>query len=155
MTIPELIANVLGAIYRQLYADRPHDFFRDKKALTGAITRYGYECHQRGWEFDVRFLLQELMKAVGACKKAKVNGWLPLYLEGVIDQHIREHAEELSAENKSMNGLTRRALSKVPRPVERDGAGLTPTEALALLYRDIKRQSKAPKATKLRQKELF
>ena len=102
MTIPDLIETVLRRIWNEHYAltVRNRDFFRDEQALTRAISRYGYECHTRGWEFEPEQIWVELMRVLDTMRRADldVRTWFPIYLESAIDRHLRLRADELSAE---------------------------------------------------------
>ena len=147
MTAPELIVEVLDALRRQFYADRPvAEYFRDERALKGAISRYGYICHDRGWEFDAPFVLSEIINVVQVVKRQQVSGYLPVYLQAAIDRHCRERAEELSAKAKDIRRNAEKSLGKMR--VMPEGAVRQPsaTELLALLHQDIKRATKARKA---------
>lgn len=157
MTVAELITEVLAAIRNQLYADNPKDFFRDQRHLKQAIARYGHACHQRGWEFDVPFVRGEIMRVLLVVKRQEITGYLPVYLQSAIDQHVREHAEELNAEAKAIRTKAAKELAKVrvaPELPRQPSA----TELLALLYKDIQRTAKArhtKPAAKVKQGELL
>lgn len=139
MTVAELITEVLGAIQRQLYAERPKEFFRDRTALKKAIALYGFECERRDWQFDVPFILSEVMNIIQVCKRQGDIEYLPTYLRSAIDQHLREHAEELNARAKSIRTATEKALGKVAPAQVRVP---TAVETLALLYSDLRRQAR-------------
>jgi hypothetical protein len=104
MTIPDLIETVLRRIWEEHYAHtgRHRDFFRDEQALTRSIARYGYECHNRGWEFEPEQIWAEIMRVLDTMRRAdlEVRTWFPIYLEASIDRHLRLRADELSAEAK-------------------------------------------------------
>lgn len=139
MTIPDLIDLVLNAIRNQFYADRVRDFKRDERALTKAIARYGYECHQRGWEFDQKHILAALMKLLNEIKRSDADiDYLPLYLDGAVKRHIGQRAEELSAAAKS-TPLNVARLVKGVKAVEaiREPSA---TEILATVYNDLRRR---------------
>jgi hypothetical protein len=155
MTIPELIEQVLASIARDFYDLDVHStqpinsndsqlstslrlYMRDRNALVKAISRYGYACDRRGWEFQVPHILKELMTLLISMreKKAEIH-FLPKYLEGAIDRHIGQRAEELSAlahsqprrqAHKLVDGLQRVVV------VEK-----SPTETLADVYRALKK----------------
>lgn len=142
MTVADLITAVLDALRSQLYADAPAaHWFRDKTALTKAISRYGYACDQRGWQFDVPFLLKEIMGIVVVVKRQQITGYLPVYLSEAIDQHIREHAEELNTKAKAIRTVAEKNIGKLH--VNQPPVGPSATELLALLHIDLKRQAKA------------
>jgi hypothetical protein len=128
MTIAELITEVVNAVRNSFYADAPVQHFkRDERAIMKAIARYGYECDRRGWRFQVEFIHRE--------SDAEIQ-YLPVYLEGAVDTHIRTRAEELSAAAKSPGNITQRAIKDVTavNVVEK-----TPVETLALLYGDLRK----------------
>lgn len=138
MTIPELITLVLNAIRNQFYADKVRDFMRDERALTKAISRYGYECHQRGWEFDSKFILRALMDLLNEIKRSSADfRYLPVYLDGAVKRHIGQRAEELSAAAKS----TPKNVARLVKGVQTVEAvrEASATEILAAVYKDLKR----------------
>jgi hypothetical protein len=162
VTVPELIVEVLAALRNQLYSDRTvGEYFRDERALKGAISRYGYVCEQRGWHFDVPFLLREIMGVVMVVKRQQISGYLPVYLQQAIDTHVREHAEELNAQAKAIRTLAEKNARQMRVAPDRPPMP-SAVELLALLHRDIKQASKAhrpkPKAkptAKVDQGEMF
>ena len=158
MTIPELLIEVLAALRNQFYADKPvAHWFRDKTALTKAVTRYGYECEQRGWEFDVAFIRQEIMAILQSCKKHDCITYLPTYLSEAIGRHVREHAEELSAKAKSGRAIAERAMGKL-RERPQGPPPPSDTRLLMLLHQEIKSVARARKArppVKVKQGELL
>ncbi|MGN6385729.1 MAG: hypothetical protein ACTHMT_05760 [Verrucomicrobiota bacterium] len=146
MTIPELITLVLESIRNQFYTGGRNcefsDFLRDKRALTKAISRYGYECHQRGWEFDSKHILGEIMKLLQEIKRSGADiRYLPTYLDGAVKRHIGQRAEELSAKAKSIP----RNVAKIVAGTRKVEAVREPsaTEILATVYKDLRR-FKAP-----------
>lgn len=139
MTIPELITLILGAIRNQFYADDIRAFKRDERALTKAISRYGYECNQRGWEFETKHILHALLKLLNEIKRSEAEiHYLPTYLDGAVKRHIGQRAEELSAAAKS----TPKNIARIVAATKRVEAVRepSPTEILATLYRDLKRK---------------
>lgn len=150
MTIPELVAEVLAMLRDQLYGDRTvSEYFRDEKHLKKAIARYGYACAQRGWEFDVPFIRQQLIEVVLVVKRQQVSGWLPVYLEQAIDQHVREHAEELNAKAKAIRTISEKNLGKL-QVAPAVAPAPTPIELLSMLHQDIKRAQKVRQASKVK-----
>lgn len=147
MTIPDLIANLLGVLRSQFYADTPREFLRDERQLTKAIARYGHECAQRGWDFEPQFIQDDLLTLLNEIKRTGAEiGYLPIYLEGAVDRHVRQRAEELSAKAKA---------SKLPNAIKRivNSVGVvetvrepTPTETLGLLYAQLAKRKKANRA---------
>lgn len=158
MTVAELLTEVLAAIRNQLYADKPvAHWFRDKTALTKAISRYGYDCEQRGWEFDVPFIRTEIMSVVQSAKKRDAIAYLPTYLSEAIGRHVREHAEELNAKAKATRAVAAKALGKlhVAPTVPKHPSD---TYLLSLLHQQMKtaeRKRKARPAAKVKQGELI
>jgi hypothetical protein len=153
MTIPELISFVLGSIRNQFYPDAARDFKRDERSLTKAISRYGYECHQRGWEFNTQHILESIMKLLQEIKRSGADvRYLPTYLDGAIKRHIGQRAEELSAKAKSVQ----RATAKIIRTTERVEVIREPsaTEILATVYKDLKRHKPKNPNPKKSQSEL-
>ena len=147
MTIADLIAEVTMAVRNSFYADAPpRDFKRDERAIMRAIARYGYECDRRGWSFQVEFIHRELIALLRSIREkgAEIN-YLPVYLEGAVDRHIRCRAEELSAAAKAPANITRRAVKDL---VAVNVVEKSPVETLALLYGDLKRQVRARRAVR-------
>lgn len=138
MTVPELIHDVLGTIRRQFYCDQPErNFFRDENELRRAVARYGYACEQRGWHFDSRAILAELMQLLNEIKRTGADiHYFPRYLAGAVDRHIGQRAEELSAQAKALDRRVKRAVSTVQPVVVVEK---TDTEVLATVYRDLTR----------------
>lgn len=122
MTIPELIAEVLQSLRNQFYNGSHgwgiREFKRDEARLIRAISLYGHLCFQRGWEFDVAFILGDLMKIIQSFKISGVQiDFMPVYLTGAIKRSIGLRADELNAKAKSMrtkNGTTKRERLQAP-----------------------------------------
>ncbi|MDX1951477.1 MAG: hypothetical protein SFY81_04795 [Verrucomicrobiota bacterium] len=158
-TIAELLDTVLNAIRNQWYSDQPREFLRDRQALMKAVARYGYECHQRGWEFEAQAILHAIMKLLNEIKASNaVIEYLPLYLDGAIGRHLSQRADKLNAEAKKLKPKIAKLVQGV-RIVEavREASH---TEILANVYSSLKtiqrRNRTASKATrKTAQKELF
>jgi len=139
MSIPELINDVLLHLRNHFYADKPaRDYKRDERALMKAIARYGHECDRRHWQFDAQFIYKELVALLRSMreKSADIN-YLPVYLEGAVDRHIRTRAEELSAAAKALPNQVRKATSGLHAAVVIEK---TAVETLAAVYRDLKQQ---------------
>lgn len=177
MNVSELIDQVLQSIARDFYGLQPghtlsaggegqgevaspsdlRKFMRDRTALMKAVARYGYTCTQRGWSFEVPHILKEVMEVLISMrdKQASIK-WLPRYLEGAIDRHIRQRAEELSAlaKVKDRQNVTKKVegLAKVEAIREP-----SPTEILSTLYKDLnsRRRRKESLTKKPQQKDLF
>jgi len=141
ITIPELIAELLHAIRHQFYADRIRDFKRDERALTKAISRYGYECVQRGWHFQADQILRGLLDLLNEIKRSDADiQYLPVYLHGAVGRHIGQRAEELSAQAKTIKPRAVKIIQgalQVQAVVEPSDA-----EILGAVYRDIRRHQR-------------
>lgn len=144
MTIPELITLVLTSIRNQWYADRVRDFKRDENALMKAIARYGYECDRRNWQFEAHEILTDVMQLLQKIKQTGADiKYMPVYLEGAIDRHIRLRAEELSAKAKAKNTVAHHAAAIAKNvKVTSEPIRLTDTETLGALYKDLKKRKK-------------
>jgi hypothetical protein len=132
MTVSELIDQVLQSIARDFYGEtRIREFMRDRTPLMKAIARYGYTCTQRGWSFEVPHILKEVMEVLISMrdKQAEIK-WLPKYLEGAIDRHIRQRAEELSAQAKVKDRQNVTKKSK-PSPKSKPSANPVPPKCSA------------------------
>jgi hypothetical protein len=154
MTVAELIQDVLAQVRNHFYADRPpREFKRDERALMQAIARYGYECDRRHWQFDAMFIYQDITAVLRTMReKQAAIKYLPVYLEGAVDRHIRVRAEELSAQAKKLPPRVSKVLAGVQTAVLVEA---TATETLAALYRDLKQRRRKPAAVKLKQETLF
>jgi hypothetical protein len=137
MTVAELITRCLEAIRVQFYSTAsPRDFPRDSRALTKAISRYGYACNERGWQFEPHVICRDILAILPRIEPPR-HQWLPLYLETCIDRHVGMRAEELAAKSKNARA--------VPLLVSKKADELTPaviieksgTEILALLHREL------------------
>jgi hypothetical protein len=145
-TVAELIELLLGAIRRDFYGDRHQDFFRDKRALTKAIARYGVECHSRGWEFSVESIRNELLTLLQQIRDQKADvKYLPAYLEGAVDRHIRFCADDLAERNKMVRNLVEAKISTIKPAAVRLP---TPVEILDALHKDMSKQRRRRKAIK-------
>lgn len=153
MTIEDLIATVLDSIRSQFYAERPQrEFLRDRTALIRAISKYGHECNQRGWHFDARFILHDIMKLLVEIRTSGADiDYLPLYLSGAVKRHIGQRAEELSAKAKTITPK----VSKIVHGVGSVSAVVqsSDVEVLAKVYAAGRRPKK--QAKKAKQEELF
>jgi len=164
MNVPSLIAEILRRLEQQFYAHLPRrDFKRDQDYLVAAIGTYGWECFQRGWEFDLDFIFQDLCRLLSSFKKSGTEiTWMPIYLQNSIRQHIREHAEELQKSARA--NQTARLARKIT-----DAAGLvraivepSPIQLAASIYQDVKKlrrasmaSDRATRADKQRQRALL
>jgi len=162
LTIPELIETVLSRIWKEHYENqsRRDQFFRDERALTKAIARYGYECDSRGWDFDPSAIWAELMRVLDTMRgrDAAIRSWFPVYLEASVDRHIRIRADELSAEAKRddrsawLQARPRDASQVADRVVARVSVervrAPTTCEQLATLYRDLASKKRERRARK-------
>lgn len=138
MTVPDLIAQILTQLQNQFYCDRPRrEYLVDEKYLVAAIGTYGYECNQRGWEFDTAFIYRELSQILTSFKHAGTDvKWMPNYLQQSIRRHIGEHAEELNAQAKAIRAVMKRTLAAIQPVHVREPAHV---EVLGSVYRDVKR----------------
>lgn len=139
MTVDQLISEVLNSIRHHWYADRVRDFKRDERALTKAILRYGVECEQRNWQFDVPFIFNELMTLLRKIRTSKAEiGYLPVYLDGAVRRWIGGRAEELSAKAKSIRVQTHAVVTGV-RTVEAIRAP-TAVEICSTVFKSLQRR---------------
>lgn len=151
MTVPELIERVLVAVRDHFYgAKPPRDFVRDRTALIRAISRYGYACHQNGWEFEPAQIVADLLKLLPTIKPPE-HQWLPRYLEACIDRSIRQRAEQLqqaARKNARTANVASQALAKLTvlpaTVIVREPGSI---ELLDALHRDLKRGARRKPAT--------
>lgn len=164
MTVPEIIANVLDKIRRDFYGDaRIREFMRDQRQLMKAIATYGYECNERGWNFEPDFIYQELMKLLLEIRTAEADvQYLPVYLAGAIRRHIGQRAEELSAKAKQIDHKVASLIAQVGQNSRSAVREPKPVEVLAEMYKGIKqiqrarrRKAHAAKAAKSAQGQLL
>lgn len=157
MTVAALIEIVRRKIREDFYSGRDREFFRDKRALTQAIARYGFECNQRGWEFSTDDICKALSAMLNKMRSKKGDiQYLPAYLQSAIDQHIREHADELNEAGKEGRNIINKAMGRIkPAPIRQ----ATPVETLGLLYADMqkrqRRKKKLNEIPKAKQRELL
>jgi hypothetical protein len=142
--VPELISTVLTSIQNQFYIDKPREFLRDQTALMKAIARFGFTCNQNDWQFTAEEILKAIMDLLQTMKaRSESIGYLPVYLQGTVDRHLRQKAEEYNERAKAKRGanfITKNFLSEV-KPTE--VVIPTDTEVLAKLYADLKAKRKA------------
>jgi len=144
MTVAELITDVSRCVRNSFYADKPaRDYLRDERAITRAIARYGVECERRGWHFQVDFIFHDLLQLLKAIKLTNADiQYLPVYLEGAVDRHIRMRADELNTAAKTAKNVDVVA-SRIVAGVQRVAVVEKSTvETLALLYKDLKKRKK-------------
>jgi hypothetical protein len=138
MTVAELIREVLDYIRRGFYSGRVREFLRDQRALTKAIARYGYACDERGWDFSVPDLQAELHGILIRVLEHRADiRYLPVYLEGAVDRHVRCRAEELSLRARRVGVVAPEIVSRLRVQRVRDPK---PVEILAAVYRDLRRR---------------
>jgi hypothetical protein len=140
--IDECLHYIRGSWYQNQNRDT---YFRDEPNLTKAIARYGYECLSRNWHFDALTIQCEILGLLTRISDQKIQiRYLPLYLEGAIDRHIRLRAEELSAQARQIS----RQVTKALKPLQPgDLRPVTDVEVLATLYKDLKKRRKRRAAT--------
>ncbi len=164
MSVDQLITEVLTNLRNHFYADkRPRDFLRDRTALMRAIARYGYECEKRNWQFDAAYIFRDLMALLLQIRTADQSHhpqssilYLPVYLEGAIDRHIRQRAEELSAHAKTIAPKIAKLTTNL-KTVEAIREK-TDTEILGALFKTLRkprRQASQPHRPATKQKELL
>jgi hypothetical protein len=137
MTVAELIRLVMGSIERDHYEDRPREFSRDYRALEKAIASYGYHCADRGWHFEPREILREIMSVLISMRgKRETIGYLPIYLAGAIKRHCGMKAEEFATRARAIKPRINRIVegTKITVIVEPSGA-----EILAAVYKDLRK----------------
>lgn len=116
MSVDQLITEVLNSIRQHWYADRVREYKRDERALMKAVLRYGYECNQRGWQFEADFIFTELMTLLKKIRTSGADiGYLPVYLDGAIKRHLGTRAEELSAKAKTIRVQTVKVVAGLHR----------------------------------------
>jgi len=152
MTVADLIDTLSRNIRGQWYADDVRAYKRDERAIMRAIARYGYECHNRGWEFQPHAIQRDILALLQDIKRtgAEVK-YLPLYLEGAIARHIGQRSEELQA------GAIRAArhIKKIVEGAEKVEVirELGACETLGMIYRDLKRRRPKPRAKQPRERQ--
>lgn len=154
MTVPELIANVLDNLRRNFYTApdgfvRLREFKRDERQLIKAVSRYGHECNQRGWQFDCDFIHRELSQLL---LKIRTSGadiqYLPVYLDGAVTRHIGTRAEELNAKAKALDNRVSSVLAQVRVGKAVTGAP-SDVEIFSTVFKGINRIQKIRKKQRL------
>ncbi len=147
MTVSELITSVLSTIRASFYLNKQErHYFRDHTQLTKSIARYGYECNRRGWEFEPRFIADDLIALLGRIKENRSDfEYFPIYLEHAVDGHIRNRAEELSAKAKLVAPRVAQLIDGVKPVVIVEKKAV---EVLSDLYREMHTASKLKRAPK-------
>lgn len=144
MNIPILLTLTLQRIHKDFYVGRDKEFHRDYRALTKALSRYGYECAQRGWHLQPRAIYQDLHKLLtGVLKRRDEIGYLPVYLDEAVRSHVNTRAEEIQAQARA---------SQIERTITVTMEGLKPvakvvpttTELLAELHASLRRRKAKP-----------
>lgn len=138
MTLNQLVTGLLRRLFAEHYGpDKLREFARDRNALLKAIARYGHECASRGWYFEESAIFCDLNRILDTLRRNRADiRYLPVYLEGTVDRHIRLRAEELSAAARSLaprlERIRRGLPPAVPRVIERK-----PVEVLDALWRSL------------------
>ena len=146
LAVADLIKLVLGAVRRDHYPDRPNEYFRDERAITKAVASYGYHCADRGWHFEPREILREIMSVLVSMRgKRETIEYLPIYLAGAIKKHIGMKSEEFALRARDLKPKIQKIVNgtQITVVVEKSGA-----EVLAALYRDLRKpraKKSAPK----------
>lgn len=92
--------------YYETRGNGEREFQRDLPRLRLGILRYGKECSDRGWEFDLDHFERALVALLNdLLPRADNIKFLPLYLESAVRRHIDQRAEELNLKNKRDAGL--------------------------------------------------
>ena len=163
MTLDDLTLKFLHRVQAGFYQADPRGFLRDRQALVKSLARYGSICAQRGWELDAEFIYADVVRVLGSFenKKERIE-YLPIYLQHAIDQHCREHAEELRrAAQARKDRVVATEVSRVVNGVRVVEAvrAVSMVEQLAALATIIKRsgpaKGKAKPAKGPKQEELF
>jgi len=110
MTVPALIDRVLGVCQTfERYRGAPGRvrFFRERNSLVKAISRFGYVCHQRGWNFTADEIVKPILDVVISVRgrEEEIKTYLPIYLQAAIDKHVRLKAEEYNAAAKAKKSV--------------------------------------------------
>lgn len=142
MTIPQLIESTTRRIQKEFYACREHYFWRDYRALVKAISKYGYECEQRGWEIKPLAIYWDISRLLDSVRARRADiEYLPAYLEATVRSHVSMRAEEIQARSQN-TGRTVRLLVDGLQPVAQVVS--SDTELLAALHLSLfRRKSRA------------
>jgi hypothetical protein len=154
LSVPELITTILSQLRHGFYSDKPpRDFKRDERALTKAIARWGYECHQRGWDFTPSFIRADITELLNQIKRSDASiQYLPVYLDGAIRKRIGLRSEELQAAARAVTPKVNKIVDGVQTVVVRE---VTATETLALLYKDLRRRKSPARSLKPKEQVLL
>jgi hypothetical protein len=148
VSITELVFRLTDKIHRDFYEGRSSEFYRDYRALVKAVTKYGHECEQRGWEIQPDGIYRDIYTLL--CKmrgRREEIEYLPAYLEGAVRSHVNYRAEEIQA--RSMNtGRTVSIVMEGVKPVAR--VEPSTTELVAALHNSLLKR----KSPKTKQKQL-
>lgn len=149
------VESLLTRCWHGFYEARPdgrglREFKRDLPKLRMAILRYGKECSDRGWEFDLDHFAHALTGLLNdVLGRADSIGYLPTYLDGAVTRHIGQRAEQLNEKAKVELGMDRivgRVVADVVRVKGRMAAGPRPvsaTEIAAQLYAQLRQSTRA------------
>ena len=158
MTPADTINRCLSVIREKWYLDK-HEriFYRDKRMLTKSICRYGYVCTERGWNFDAPYITKAIISVLVRIDKDDVE-YVPVFIESVIDQHVRQKSEELNAQAKRdrYNKDLDKAKARIQSAVVPDQVVIiekSDTEIMAALYKQL--NTRRPKAAPVKQMALF
>jgi len=115
-------------------------FLRERNSLVKAVSRFGYECHRRGWDFSAEEIVNPILEVIRSIRgrESEIKTWLPIYLERAIDRHVRIKSEEYSAAAKAKKSpayLVPKIVGTTQQVVIREP---TQMECLAAAYGDKK-----------------
>lgn len=108
-----MLEAVLTIVRSKFYADRPNDYFSQRRDLMKAILKYAYICEQRGWDFDNHELATQIISVLQKVNRKEFT-YIPAYLNEAITRHVNYRAEELNAKAK----LITPRLAKIVRNTE-------------------------------------
>jgi len=152
-TMEDLIELVMDRVRLRFYHDKPaREWARDRNALMKAVMRYGHECHRRGWRFDVESLAVRLLELLNRIERPTGAGWFPIYLEQAVDQHVREHAEEIQAAARAIESKLAAVLGRLPA-----ASAVRPPDAAEMagaVFTELKRRQREAAERKRLDREL-
>jgi hypothetical protein len=152
MTIETLIHDTLRDIRLRFYGDRTREYCRDRQALTKAIARYGFACDTRGWDLEPEYIQRDIIALLKQIQQqGGAKGYLPVYLEGAIDRHVRLRAEQIQDAAHKLDGRVARTISGVRVAPE---TRLNTTETLAALYKSLRKPRRKPNTPRPAQPQL-
>ncbi|BET67202.1 hypothetical protein ASA1KI_21200 [Opitutales bacterium ASA1] len=168
MTPTQKIEEALRRIQRRWYAQRPREFYRDRRALLAALTWPAAQLREQGVPIRLAqyaCMLEGLLDGIEKHGIAPFRGaqsdsptvrqsdppsfYFPGYLTTCVRSHWRHHWEDYYEQGKRLRGTYERMLAGAGRNARRGGEEDKTVEILAAAHALVARRPAKPQAQKV------